>query len=656
MAQSVPKWGQRHVIPSTDDDLLRAADGAFESGRLGDARTAYAHAFEVASRQHDAPVMARAVLGLGGLWVNEQRGPDEYARYHEQLQQSLRALADDEPLLSARLAARLAAEKCYADGAPLSEARDAVESVRGFGAVPATCEALSLLHHLLLAPHDRVEREQVAHELTKVAARDDSNISALLGLVWNTVDAFLADDNEASRLLARLRVRAEELDHTALTFLARMIELMVWLRSGRIADVQAALDEVHVLGVEAGEVDATPWIAGQLMSVRWLQGRQHEVLDAARSLADSPELTRDNRVYPAVWAAIAASAGSYDEARVALARVNAFGSPPSSLAPSSMWLVTMFAVVEAIRHLDDQELATQAYGMLAPFADLSLIGSLAIVCFGSVHRSLAWCATVRGDLNRAIEHFWAAVEHDLRIGNLPMLAITRAELGKAVAPTDQGRASELYQQAIEAGTRFGMVRWVEQWQDQYRALHAHRTGQDVTARWIQSGKLWEVDVGATHVVIPHSIGMTMIQTLIASPYTDVPVEALTGVPYTLTRQTVLDDRARDELRQRISELQLGIDEADRSADSELSERLTDELEAIKSELARTLRIRGLSRDFPTPSEHARTSVQKAIRRALEHIAEQTPELADKLKRSIHTGAYCRFHPTPDLPQAWTTSR
>src|SRR5262249_41686717 len=156
------------------------------------------------------------------------------------------------------------------------------------------------------------------------------------------------------------------------TFLARMIDMMQWLRSGRIADVEATLDEVHAYGVEAGEVDATPWMAGQLLAVRWLQGRQHEVLDGARVLADSPDLTRFNRVYPAVWAAFAASAGEYDEARVALARVDSFGAAPHGLAPSSSWLVTMFAVVEAIRHLDDPELASQAYTALEPFAELPI--------------------------------------------------------------------------------------------------------------------------------------------------------------------------------------------------------------------------------------------------------------------------------------------
>jgi hypothetical protein len=636
------------------EQVLRQARDALARGRFVEAREGFRRAFEEASRAEDPRAMSVAVLGLGGIWVNERRGPDEYLEYREQLQRSLHAAAGGPADLRALLEVRLAAEACYAEGAPLANVRAAVEAARECDDPATTAEALSLFHHLLLAPHDRVEREEVARALVLSAASLDMPTSALMGLVWNTVDAFLAGDREAPRWLARLRVRARELDHAAILFLVDSIELMLWLRAGRISEVENALPEVHGRGIDAGEVDATPWMAGQLLAVRWLQGRQHEVLDAARSLADSPDLTRFNRVYPAVWAAFAASAGAHDEARVALARVDPFGEPSQALPPSSMWLVTMFAVVEAIRHLDDGDAAAQAYEMLAPFADLPLIGSLAIVCFGSAHRSLAWCAAVSGDVDHAIDHFRQAIDSDLVIGNLPMLAVTRAELAAALTPTDRNAADQLYRQAIESGTQFGMVRWVEQWDAQRDAIH-DTPAQREHGRWCQRGKTWEVEAGATRVVVPHSIGMAMIRVLLSSPYCDVPVEALTGAPLTPTRQTVLDARARDDLRRRISELQRNIEHADAAGDMRRSVQLSEELEKIRREIASNVGPSGVTRAFVTPTERARTSVQKAIRRALERIDEQAPELAEKLRQSIRTGTYCRFQPTSDLPSTWTTN-
>jgi hypothetical protein len=429
----------------------------------------------------------------------------------------------------------------------------------------------------------------------------------------------------------------------------------VKLRAGSIAEVEAALDEVHTSGVEAGEVDASPWMAGQLLSVRWLQGRQHEVLDAARTLADSPDLTNFNRVYPAVWAAFAAAAGSHDEARVALARVDPFGPPPNGLAPSSMWLVSMFAVVEAIRHLADADAAGRAYRMLRPFADLPIIGSLAVVCFGSTHRSLAWCAHVTGDTDGTIDHFRRAIEDDLASGNLPMLAITRAELAAALTTTDRDAARELFAQAIASGTQFGMSRWVEQWEAQRDTVHRSGSHHQAHGRWCRHGNTWEVEVGPTRVVVPHSIGMHFISLLVASPYRDIPVVALTGAPTTPTRQTVIDARARDQLQRRVLELQRHLEHADANGDSMQSAKLGDELDKISGELAHIVRPDGSSRYFATPAERARTSVQKAIRRALERIGEQAPDLADRLRHSIYTGAYCRFQPNDELPNTWHTN-
>jgi hypothetical protein len=320
-----------------------------------------------------------------------------------------------------------------------------------------------------------------------------------------------------------------------------------------------------------------------------------------------------------------------------------------------MWLITMFAVVEAIRHLGDDESAARAYDMLAPFAELPLIGSLGIVCFGSTHRSLAWCALTYGDRDRGIGHFRRAIDHDIGIGNLPMLAMTRAELAHTIALEDARSAGTLYQQAIDSGSRFDMVRWIEIWQDEQRSL-LERRARPLPARCCRQGNVWHLEVGSAHVLVPHCIGMTMICDLVASPYADIPVAGLTGAPHTATRQKVLDARARDELRRRVNELQRRIDLADDHGDTALSQQLCEELDRIKVELSRNLGLGGGSREFATPTERARTSVQKAIRRALDSIAEQAPELASELRRSIHTGTYCRFQPVEGLPSNWVTSR
>ena len=101
------------------------------------------------------------------------------------------------------------------------------------------------------------------------------------------------------------------------------------------------------------------------------------------TLADSPVLTRPNRAYLAAAAALAAEAGDEDGARVALAGVAPFDEPPHGLAPSSVWMGTMFAVVEAYDRLDAGSEAGLAYEALLPFAHLPMMSSFAVTCAGS---------------------------------------------------------------------------------------------------------------------------------------------------------------------------------------------------------------------------------------------------------------------------------
>ena len=100
------------------------------------------------------------------------------------------------------------------------------------------------------------------------------------------------------------------------------------------------------------------------------------------------------------------------------------------------------------------------------------------------------------------------------------------------------------------------------------------------------------------------------------------------------------------------ELRADIDEADADADLERSARLRLEYDVIVETLTRMLRPTGQSRDFAGPAERARTAVQKALRRTIDHIGKEAPMLADGLRRSVRTGLVCRFDPVEGIPATW----
>jgi hypothetical protein len=99
----------------------RGENALWVQGVLGAARSWFERAFGEAEATDEVEVMARAALGLSGLWVHEQRSAVDAAAVQAR---QLRALASLDPAsaLAVRLGTRLAAEADvpagYAGGCP----------------------------------------------------------------------------------------------------------------------------------------------------------------------------------------------------------------------------------------------------------------------------------------------------------------------------------------------------------------------------------------------------------------------------------------------------------------------------------------------------------------------------------------------------------
>src|SRR5262249_46873223 len=82
---------------------------------------------------------------------------------------------------------------------------------------------------------------------------------------------------------------------------------------------------------------------------------------------------------------------------------------------------------------------------------------------------------------------------------------------------------------------------------------------------------------------------------------------------------------------------------------ERAARVRVELDALVDELARSTNHVGRSRPFMSSNERARTAVQKAVRRTLDHIEGSDPTLGATLRQCVHTGRTCSYDPTPCPP-------
>ena len=61
-----------------------------------------------------------------------------------------------------------------------------------------------------------------------------------------------------------------------------------------------------------------------------------------------------------------------------------------------------------------------------------------------------------------------------------------------------------------------------------------------------------------------------------------------------------------------------------------------------------------ARAFADPAERARTSVRKAIKRAIDTISDADVTTGRMLRSTIETGHRCSYTPDPDAPVTWST--
>jgi pimeloyl-ACP methyl ester carboxylesterase len=115
---------------------------------------------------------------------------------------------------------------------------------------------------------------------------------------------------------------------------------------------------------------------------------------------------------------------------------------------------------------------------------------------------------------------------------------------------------------------------------------------------------------------------------------------------------MLDAQAKAAYKRRTAELREQLEEARELNQLQLVDRLEDEIEAVGRELSRAVGLGGRDRRAASASERARINVTRAIKIALERIAEHNPALAALLTNSIRTGTFCSYTPDSRLPASW----
>ncbi len=350
----------------------------------------------------------------------------------------------------------------------------------------------------------------------------------------------------------------------------------------------------------------------------------------------SPALSAVDNSAVAALAVAAALDGDRRTAAGCLAVLR--GADLASLPRSSSWLVTMNGIVEAASLLDEPGLATQAYDLLLPYADLPLVGGLGVTCFGSAHQALGLACLTAGRLDRAVEHLHAAVQRNLALAHWPALISSRQRLAQACQRRGhQGDAEAARREldlAQEEATTLGIP------------IPDRQVRQPAGGRYAECervGRKWRITLGDRVALVPDSVGLLHLAVLIASPRQDIPAADLVAGLATLSMpaQPVLDQAAIGEYRSRLKDLDAQLGDADAGQ----AEQARADRDWLVAQLAGATGLAGRTRAFPDDGERARVAAGKAIRRALTRISEADAVIGDHLRESVHTGTRCSYWPS-----------
>jgi hypothetical protein len=167
-------------------------------------------------------------------------------------------------------------------------------------------------------------------------------------------------------------------------------------------------------------------------------------------------------------------------------------------------------------------------------------------------------------------------------------------------------------------------------------------------RLVRHQRYWVLSSGERRAVVEDLVGIRYLARLLGRP--GVPVRALElaggggPVPPEPQRQAVVDPAAVAAYRDRARRLVDELTEARERGDLARFARLELEADALADQLDRSTDVFGRSREFTGPAERARVAVRKAIKRAMDRIAEADPAIGRELHASVSTGHTCCYLP------------
>jgi tetratricopeptide (TPR) repeat protein len=661
--------------------LLDLGDAQMRAGEQEGSRQSFLAAASLAEELGLPQHHARAALGYGGGLVWVRAGAD--TRLIPLLRAGLDSLGEEDSRLRARLLARLA---CAMRDDPSFEpresiAREAVALARRMSDPATLAYALDGLYWSLWKPDNPSERLHIADESMALARKADDKERLLASQrqrIFVLVE--LGDGAAVRRELSALESATPEVRQAADTWWTAMVGSIIALLEGRFSEAEQRLAQSIDVGLRAVRVDATVSQRLHLFQIRREQGRLGEM---KQMMYDS---AREYTWYPMFRAALCLLYCDLADDAAARRELDHLAADDFSHIPfDNEWIFTLSLLSEVVHHVGDVERAAQLYRLLTPYRNRMAFAA-AEGFLGSVSRHLGLLGSVLLRYDEAIEHFEAAMSANRAMGAPPWVAHTQHDLASLLlrrsSPPDLERAQALLAEARQTCEELGMMALQVQVVAAQARLGAatsvaalgsnaamwdepgdgHSGGRTQRETLLQlEGEYWTISHESSVTRLRDSKGMRVLARLLAEPGRPHPaldLERLGRPRDEMTERAIasadsgelLDDEARQQYRDRITELRESIEEAEAWGKADDAGVMAEELDFLVRELSRAVGIGGRARHAGSAAERARLNVTRAVKSALRRIAESNPELAAHLGATVHTGTVCVYSPEYRAPR------
>ncbi len=435
--------------------------------QTGDAvfRDTLLEACAIAQRLDDSARMVRAAVANTRGFVSETGKVD--TERVAMLEAALDAVGPGDSPARARLLAVLSSELTFAGDWPRRKALsdESVAIARRLGDPAAVGDVLSLRFITVWTPETLDERLAETEHGLAIAEENGDQLALLRALHWRAAAAVEAGQLPlASRLVGRQTELAQRLREPTYSWLAAYDRATQALMAGLLEEAERSAEDARVIATESGQPEAVAFYAGQLINIRFEQGRLGELEPLiAFQVQTNPGI-------PAFRGALAlarAEAGMHAEALEVL-EIDA-AEEFSGLPYDSNWLAGMAIYAEACALLDDRRAAAALHRLLSPWVDHVAFNSA--TTWGLVERHVGNLERVLGRHEQAEHALRRAADRHAAMAAPVWLARTRVDLARVLLERrgDSEEAAQLLDQAARTAAELGCA-------------SLHRRSQELLAR------------------------------------------------------------------------------------------------------------------------------------------------------------------------------